>query len=98
MNSLQVKVRRIRDNYYTAVNTIEEKKEGTSNENKGREKGNKYSQKKKLSRLILHSLLFEFLLHRTHYERSCQNHRFHRPTKEKEAEDKQGARARRTVS
>ena len=104
MNLLQViKVRRIRDNYYTSVNTIRE----TMAEKKGREhptrakaekKGINIAKKKKLSRLILHSLLFELLLHRTHYERACQNHRFRRPTKDKEAEDKQGARERRTVS
>src|ERR1700722_2048036 len=44
MNLLQViKVRRIRDNYYTSDNTIREtmaerKREGTSNESKGRKK------------------------------------------------------------
>jgi len=80
MNLLQViKVRRIRNNYYTAVNTIRE----TMAEKKGREhptrakaekKGINIARKKNTrshADLMLHSLLFEFLLHRTHYGRAC---------------------------
>jgi len=45
MNSLQViKVRRIQDNYYTAVITIEKKRREHSMR-ANRKKGNKYSQK-----------------------------------------------------
>src|ERR1700722_16549067 len=99
MNSLQViKVRRVRDNYYTAVNTIEKKRREHPTRATAEKKGINIAKKKNSSRLILHSLLFEFLLHRTHYERACQNHRFHSPTQEKRAEDKRGAGERRAVS